>query len=253
MRMSIPRRFVIFGATSAIAQAVARKLVAKGCSLYCVGRNPHKLQAVLDDLRVRAMDGQVVEGAQSDLSKIVEHESLFEEAEHALGGIDGVLVAHGTLPDQRVCEVSIDRMIEEFETNAMSVISLSTIAAKRFAAQGAGMIVVISSVAGDRGRQSNYVYGAAKGMVSIFLEGLRNRLWKMGVHVLTIKPGFVDTPMTEVFDKSGPLWVSPERAARDIVRAMERRRDIAYVPWFWRPIMFIIRHIPEGVFKRLSL
>jgi short-subunit dehydrogenase len=119
-------------------------------------------------------------------------------------------------------------------------------------AQGSGTIAVISSVAGDRGRQSNYVYGAAKGMVTRFLQGLRNRLAKRGVQVLTIKPGFVDTPMTAAF-KKGALWAQPDAVARGIVAAVDAGKDEVYLPGFWRLIMAIIRHIPEPIFKRLSL
>ena len=111
---------------------------------------------------------------------------------------------------------------------------------------------MIGSVAGDRGRQSNYVYGAAKGMVSLFLQGLRNRLAKQGVQVLTIKPGFVDTPMTAAFSK-GALWAKPDDIARGIVRAVDRKSDEVYLPGFWWVIMTIIRHIPERIFKKLSL
>jgi len=118
--------------------------------------------------------------------------------------------------------------------------------------QGKGSLAVISSVAGDRGRQSNYVYGAAKGMVSLFLQGLRNRLSKKNVQVLTIKPGFVDTPMTAAFTK-GALWAKPEAVARGIVKAVDKRRDEVYLPGFWRLIMLLIRHIPESLFKKLSL
>ena len=112
--------------------------------------------------------------------------------------------------------------------------------------------MVISSVAGDRGRQSNYVYGSAKAAVTTFLQGLRNRLHPAGVQVLTVKPGFVDTPMTSAFPK-GPLWASPEQIARGIHRAIQKRKDVVYLPGFWRLIMRVIREIPEAVFKRLSL
>jgi short-subunit dehydrogenase len=111
---------------------------------------------------------------------------------------------------------------------------------------------VISSAAGDRGRQSNYVYGAAKGAVSIFMQGLRNRLHSSGVRVLTIKPGFVDTPMTAAFSK-GVLWARPQQVARGIYKAIEKKKDIVYLPWFWSPIMRVIRGVPEAIFKRLRL
>jgi decaprenylphospho-beta-D-erythro-pentofuranosid-2-ulose 2-reductase len=130
--------------------------------------------------------------------------------------------------------------------------SVLTHLANRFERQGFGTIAVISSVAGDRGRQSNYVYGAAKGAVSIFMQGLRNRLHPRGVQVLTIKPGFVDTPMTAAFPK-GILWARPQQVARGICEAIEKKRDVVYLPWFWSPIMGVIRGLPEALFKRLRL
>jgi decaprenylphospho-beta-D-erythro-pentofuranosid-2-ulose 2-reductase len=142
--------------------------------------------------------------------------------------------------------------VKEFNTNGTSTIALMTVAANRFEAQRHGALAVISSVAGDRGRQSNYLYGSAKAAVSAFASGLRQRLAKVGVAVVTIKPGFVDTPMTKDFPK-GPLWAKPEAVARGIMRAIDRRRNVVYLPWFWCLIMLIIRHIPESVFKRIKL
>jgi hypothetical protein len=133
------------------------------------------------------------------------------------------------------------------------VISLTTLLANRFEQRGRGTLIAISSVAGDRGRQSNYVYGAAKGMISLLLQGLRNRLSSKGIQVITIKPGFVDTPMTAAFEKKGLLWAQPDQIAKGIVAAVERGRDEVYLPWFWRWIMLVIRHIPERLFKRLQL
>jgi short-subunit dehydrogenase len=169
-----------------------------------------------------------------------------------LGGIDIVLIAHGSLPDQKACEQDTQKTLEAINTNAISTISLLTYLANHFERQGRGTIAVISSVAGDRGRQSNYVYGTAKAAVTVFLQGLRNRLYKSGVQVLTIKPGFVDTPMTAAF-KKGLLWASPEEIAKAIYIAIATTKDIIYAPWYWRWILLIIRHIPEILFKRLSL
>lgn len=251
--MNTLQRTVLFGATSAIAQAVARLLVAKGASLYCVGRNPAKLDALLADLKVRAAAGQVISGEVANLNETTRHTDLFAAAERALGGIDAILVAHGSLPDQKMCEASAEMTLREIETNVLSPISLLTIAAERLEAQQGGVIAAISSVAGDRGRQSNYVYGASKGMLTIFMQGLRNRLTKSGVAVVTIKPGFVDTPMTAAFDKKGPLWASPQDVATGIVTAMERGKGEVYLPGFWRLILLVIRHIPSRIFNRMSL
>ncbi|MBP1150393.1 SDR family oxidoreductase [Methylocaldum sp. RMAD-M] len=246
-------RTVIFGATSAIAQEVARQLVARGSSVYCIGRNPEKLEVLLNDLRVRANASQIIEGQSADLENTDCHEALLISAVQALGTLDAILIAHGSLSDQTRCQASASLTIKEIHTNALSAISLLTLAANVMESQQRGVIAAISSVAGDRGRQSNYVYGAAKGMLSLFLQGLRNRLTKKGVAVVTVKPGFVDTPMTAAFDKSGLLWTKPDIVARGIVRAMERGDREVYLPEYWRWIMLVIRHIPECIFVRMSL
>lgn len=251
--MNSLNRVVIFGATSAIAEHTARQLVQNGASVYCIGRNTDKLSRIIADLKVRAGRDQTIDGMSADLSDINQHLSLIEQASEALGGLDAALIAHGTLPNQKACEADVELTVQEIQTNALSVVSLLSLLANRFEAQGKGVIAAISSVAGDRGRQSNYVYGAAKGMVSLFMQGLRNRLAKKGVSVVTIKPGFVDSPMTADFDKSGPLWAKPEVIAKGIVNAMQKGKDEVYLPWFWWSIMQIIKHIPEAIFKRLSL
>lgn len=251
--MNSLNRVVIFGATSAIAEHTARQLVQNGASVYCIGRNSDKLSRIIADLKVRAGNDQIIEGVSADLTDINQHISLVQQANDALGGLDAALIAHGTLPDQKACEADVALTLQEIQTNALSVISLLSLLANQFEAQGKGVIAAISSVAGDRGRQSNYVYGAAKGMVSLFMQGLRNRLAKRGVSVVTIKPGFVDSPMTADFDKSGLLWTKPDVIARGIVNAMQKGKGDVYLPWFWWGIMQIIKHIPETIFKRLSL
>jgi len=251
--MNSLKRVILFGATSAIAEQTARQLVSQGASLYCVGRNRDNLMALIDDLKVRASDHQHIDGSVADLTDSTQHAHLIDTAEQVLGGIDGVLIAHGTLPDQQACQADTILTRQEIETNALSVINLLTLLANRLEKQQHGVIGVISSVAGDRGRQSNYVYGAAKGMVTLFLQGLRNRLAKANVDVVTIKPGFVDTPMTAAFDKGGPLWAKPEQIAKGIITAMQKGKGEVYLPWFWWGIMLIIKHIPEAIFKRMSL
>jgi short-subunit dehydrogenase len=243
-------KILIVGATSAIAEATARLYAEKGAHLFLVARNAQRLEAVAADLRTRGAAS--VDTEAMDANSCDRHEALVERADQALGGIDLALIAHGTLPDQKACERSFELTRTELETNALSILSLLTHLANRLETRGAGTLAVISSVAGDRGRQSNYVYGTAKGAVSLFLQGLRNRLSKSGVRVLTIKPGFVDSPMTADFAK-GALWAKPEQIASGIARAVEKGRDVVYLPGFWRIIMLVIRAIPEGIFKRLSL
>ena len=250
--MNALRNVLIIGATSTIAEQAARQLVAHGANVFCVGRDAEKLATITQDLQVRAPQATIGSKAM-DLCDDKAHEPMLEEARAALGSLDAVLIAHGTLPDQKACEKSVATTRQEIETNAPSVISLLTLLGNRFEYQGGGVIAVISSAAGDRGRQSNYVYGSAKGMVTIFLQGLRNRLYKNGTDVVTIKPGFVDTPMTDGLDKSGPLWAKPDTIAMGIIKAMRKGRQEVYLPWFWWGIMQIIRNIPEFIFKRLSL
>ena len=244
------QKILIVGATSAIAEATARLYAARGDALFLVGRNSVRLETIAADLRVR---GAASVGCFSmDATDRTVHAAMLETATTALGGLDIALIAHGTLPDQKACEASVELTLKEIDNNGLSVVALATLLGAQLEAQGHGTLAVIGSVAGDRGRQSNYVYGAAKGMVSLFMQGLRNRLAKKGVQVLTIKPGFVDTPMTASF-KKGALWAQPGDIARSIVRAIEQRRDEVYLPGFWRLIMLIIRHIPERIFKKLSL
>jgi len=251
--MNSLNRVLIFGATSAIAEQTARQLVQDGASVYCIGRNEQKLDRVISDLKVRAGVNQTISGISADLVDQSKHQDLINRANEVLGGLDAVLIAHGTLPDQKACEVDAELTQKEIHINALSVINLLTILGNQFESQGKGVIAVISSVAGDRGRQSNYVYGAAKGMVSLFMQGLRNRLVSKGVSIVTIKPGFVDTPMTSEFDKKGPLWAKPDAIAKGILSAMRKGKNEVYLPWFWWWIMQIIKHIPEAIFKKLSL
>lgn len=244
------QRVLIIGATSAIAEATARIYASRGSRLYLVARDPKRLDAIVEDLRVR---GAGTVGCSSlDINDLARHEEVLDAAWADLEDLDIVLVAHGTLPDQKSCEASVETALSEFATNGTSTIALLTPLANRMERAGRGTIVVISSVAGDRGRASNYLYGAAKAAVTAFLSGLRQRLARHGVNVVTIKPGFVDTPMTRNF-KKGPLWAKPEAVATGIVKAVDRGKSVAYLPGFWFLIMTVIRSIPEFIFKRISL
>jgi decaprenylphospho-beta-D-erythro-pentofuranosid-2-ulose 2-reductase len=241
---------LIIGATSAIAEATARILAARGEPIYLVGRNNAKLAAIAADLSVRGSPRVGFEVL--DANDLVAHEPMLERADQFLSGMDKVVIAHGTLSDQAACEDSVSLTLQEIKTNGLSVVALLTRIANRLAQRQMGSITVISSVAGDRGRRSNYVYGSAKALVTAFLSGLRQRLRESGVNVITVKPGFVDTPMTASF-KKGALWAKPDSVAAGIVRAIDRKSQVVYLPGFWWVIMLIIKSIPEGIFARLKL
>ena len=241
---------LIIGATSAIAQAIAKIYAKNGDNLFLVARNSAKLNECCQDLQVKY--ATKIKTFTLDLNLINEHPKYLSEALAYFQNIDIAVIAHGTLPNQKECEISTQNTLQELSTNAISTIGLLTELANIFEKQRQGTIAVISSVAGDRGRQSNYVYGSAKSMVTTFCQGLRNRLQRSHVNVLTIKPGFVDTPMTANFKKS-PLWASPDSVAKDIVKAIRKRKYEVYTPWFWSLIMLIIKLIPERIFIKLKL
>jgi decaprenylphospho-beta-D-erythro-pentofuranosid-2-ulose 2-reductase len=245
-----PNRILILGATSAIAIAVMRQLITPAAHFFLVARSKEKLTAVAQDLLVRG--ARQVDMMVADLDDTHAHAQVLNVATTQLGGIDLALLAHGVLGDQAAAEQ--DYFIAEpiLVTNLLSPVSLLTWLANYCLAQSGGTLAVISSVAADRGRKSNYVYGASKAGLDAFLSGLRNRCDRAGVHVLTIKPGFVATPMTAHIPRNR-LFASPDRVAGDILKAVRKRKDIVYVPWFWRPIMTIIKAIPERIFKGRDL
>jgi decaprenylphospho-beta-D-erythro-pentofuranosid-2-ulose 2-reductase len=244
------KKILIIGATSAIATACARLWATEKSAFFLVGRNDEKLQQVAHDLITRG--ASVTHTHVLDLNNINSHTAMLDACFSALGSIDIVLIAHGTLPDQKACEQNTHIALQEFSSNGLNIIALLTVLANRMELQKTGTLAVISSVAGDRGRASNYLYGSAKAAVTTFCEGLRVRLFKSGVHVLTIKPGFVDTPMTAGLPLPKLLVVSPEHVAKNITKAIEKKTNILYTPWFWRWIMLIIQIIPAPLFKRLS-
>lgn len=245
------QNILIIGATSGIAEAAARRYAVQGARFFLVARDGKKLEAISTDLAARgAKDVQTFSMDANDSDLIPR---MVNAAWQAFGTIDVALVAHGTLPDQPRSENDIAYAIAEFRTNAESVIACLAGLAQRFEPQGNGVIAVIGSVAGDRGRASNYLYGAAKAAIDTYASGLRARLFKSGVHVLTIKPGFVATAMTANLNLPERLTATPESVARDIQRAIAKRRDVLYTPWFWNWIMLIIRWIPALIFNRMKL
>lgn len=244
------KKILIIGATSAIAEHCARIWATRGDTLYLVARNEERLKTIATDLKIRGAT-QVL-SYPMDLNDLDAHAVMLDLADSAMDGIDTVLIAHGTLSNQKVCEQSMEETLSEIKTNALSTICLLTRIANIFETKQAGVITVISSVAGDRGRASNYVYGSTKAMVTAFTSGLRQRLYKSNVAVVTIKPGFVDTPMTASL-KKGLLWVKPNVVAEKIMQAIDQRKDEIYVPAFWWVIMQMIKVIPNSVFKKLRL
>lgn len=245
-----PSSILIFGATSAIAYETSKLFAKDGASLYLCARDESDLKRLADDLKVRGAKDVCysVFDALDDISGI----SAIDKCLKKFPELDGVLIAHGSLPDQKVCEANPDEARKAIQINFTSSAVLVNYIANHFEKRGRGTIAVISSVAGDRGRQSNYVYGSAKGALTVFLDGLRHRLYRSGVKVVTIKPGFVDTPMTVNYEK-GLLFAKPDTVAKGIHEAMLNGRAVVYLPWFWRWIMFVIRNIPPVIFNKTRL
>lgn len=245
------KNVLIIGASSGIAEAVARRYAAQGSSFVLVARSEEKLAIIASDLVARGAAGvQTLVWEGDDLDSLP---ALANSAWNALGTVDLALIAHGTLPDQARAQGDLAYAMEQFRTNGESAVACMLALAGHFEAQGHGVLAVIGSVAGDRGRGSNYVYGAAKAAVDAFASGLRAQLFKKGVHVLTIKPGFVATPMTAELDLPAALTATPDRVAADIEKAVDSRCNVLYTPWFWGWIMRIIRFLPTAIFKRSKL
>lgn len=244
------RKILVIGAASAIAQETIKLFAKDGDSMYLTDLKYSRLVAISEDFQTRYNVNVFIK--EFDVLDFDEHSNLIADAADKLGQIDIILIAHGTLPDQHKMQDNYLDAITEFNINGLSVISLSTVASQYFESRGKGTLAVISSVAGDRGRQSNYLYGSAKGAVSLFLQGLRNRLSSSEIKVITIKPGMVDTPMTAHLPK-GILFAKASAVGKGIYDAILKKKDIAYIPGYWRFVMFIIKHIPESIFKKLKL
>lgn len=249
-----PKRIVILGALSAIAEAAAREWARRGPARFAlVGRQPERLEAVASHLRVI---GAEVATYMADLDT-ADASALTSRIAAEIGGIDIVLLAYGALGDQQASERDPKAAAQQLQTNFVSAAPWSLAAANVLEAQGHGCLVVIGSVAGDRGRASNYVYGAAKGGLGLLVQGIAHRLSKAGARAVLVKPGFVETPMTaHIQGRGGPLWSTPERVAAVIVAAADPAsgaKAVVYAPWFWRWIMFVIRNIPDRVFHKTGL
>lgn len=245
------KKIAIFGATSVIAQEAAKLFADGHAQLFLIGRNPDKLEAVKNDLLTRG--AAKVDCLQANLAELSRHTEIFGAALRSLGQIDGVLIAHGDNGNQLESQRNPQEAIKTITVNSLSVISLATLAAQYFDQQQNGCLAVISSVAGDRGRKSNYVYGSAKAGVSVFMEGLLHRFSGSPVRVLLIKLGLVKTPMLPLALHRHSLAAHPRDVGQAICRAMQRRRGVSYMPGYWRFIMAAIKALPNTVFNRLNL
>ena len=237
---------LVVGATSAIAAHTAREYARRGARPFLVARDRARLEALAEEL------GEAIAGvASGDFDQLEENAAHVETAIEALGTIDVAVLAHGWLPDQRETERDLATALRALSTNFTSTVSFLIPLANQLEAQGRGRIAVLTSVAGERGRPRNYTYGAAKSATSTYLEGVRSRLYDAGVTVHDIRLGPVDTPMTADHPKTA-LFGDAQQVGQAIVRAVERGRRITYLPWFWRPIMAVVRHLPEPLFQRFD-
>jgi decaprenylphospho-beta-D-erythro-pentofuranosid-2-ulose 2-reductase len=245
-----PKKILVLGATSGIAEATCRIWAKQGARLFLVARNADKLAAVAADLKTRG--ASYVDTAVADLDDTTQHPTLLAHAINSLTGMDVAYLAHGILGEQPQAELEFAHAAQILHTNFVAPVSMLTWLANYCVQRHAGVLAVISSVAGDRGRKSNYLYGSSKAGLSAFLGGLRNRVDREGVTVLTIKPGPTKTAMTSGM-KGSEKFADVNKVAETIVAAVDKKRDSLYVPFQWQPIMFVIRNIPESVFKKLNL
>lgn len=241
---------IVVGASSGIGLAVARRLAIEGRRVALLARRDGELRAMaatIDDaLGRQAAFPYVHDAADADAA-----EPLFARIEQDLGPVDELHYVAGVMPEVAVDEFDLEKDRLQVQVNLLGCIAWGNAAARRFLSRKAGCIVGVTSVAQDRGRIGRPVYNASKAGMDTYLEALRNRLWRHGVRVTTIRPGFVETPMTAGLALKGAI--AADRAAELILRARDKQRAIAYVPWKWRPIMFVIRNLPSFVFRRLSI
>ena len=242
-------RYLICGATSAVAGKFIERVIQKGHKVVLVGRNEQKINALTNHYNT-IKPSSVIDTFLLDFNKTSEHQALANKME--TWKITDILCSWGILGDDKIAQVNSNHAVEIVNSNFTSYVSLLATITPYFEKQNNGSITVITSVAGDRGRQSNYTYGSAKGALSIYLDGMRHRFASTGVNIIDIKPGFIDTPMTSEL-KKGALWAKPEKIATDIERAIIHSKPKIYTPFFWRYIMYVIKNIPYFIFKKLKI
>lgn len=240
---------LIIGACSAIAKACARRYAVQGHSFMLLARHQESLEKLAKDLTARGAEAVCYRIADFAIDDYL---AAMQDAVTAMGQIDLVLMAHSVLGEQEHYQNDIETLEKMLQINSISSIKMLTVLANVMEQQGTGKIAFISSVAGDRGRASNYAYGSSKAIMNTFLQGLRARLSRANVHVLNVKPGFVDTPMTASVEKKGLLWAQPEDVALGIEKALNKQKSEVYLPWFWCIIMGIIKRIPTKIFNKLN-
>lgn len=244
-------RVIILGATSAIAEATARLYAAEGADLVLVARQPERLTSVAADLKVRG--AARVQTEVRDLAALDAIDTDFERYVARLGGVDHVLLAYGILgnrPDDNPDPGTTETLLR---VNFNSAAAWALAAADVLERQGQGSLVVLGSVAGDRGRRANFLYGATKAGLATIVEGIAHRFGNSGPRAVIVKPGPTITPMTEAFARKGPLWATPESVAAVVRCAADRGGPVVYAPRFWRFIMLTIRFLPTSLFNRLDL
>ncbi len=247
------KRIVVIGATSGIAEQCCRAWLAKGpADMTLVVRDAARGEKIATDLRVRGGAVSRIAVMTANFVSVDDIERVARET-HAAGAVDIVLIAHGSLPDSGSCEADLALCHDTLDVNAVSPALFAEAFARRFAEANHGTIALIGSVAGDRGRAANYVYGAAKALVARYAEGLDHRFAGTNVRVVLIKPGPTDTPMAARYKAQGRNLASPRDVAETTVRAIEQGRPVVYAPLKWLPIMLILRHMPRFIFNKLRI
>lgn len=241
-------RVLILGANSDVAESLSAILAKEGHELILAGRSKEKLDALASDLKIRYENSVLT--ILFDAEKVEAHKQFYETLPQKP---DWVICAFGLLVDQNEAETNAKLTMQSYWVNMLGAISILDIIANDFINRKSGFIIGISSVAGDRGRGSNYTYGSAKAGFSAYLSGLRNRLDKYGVHVITVKPGFINSKMTAHLVLPKILTASPNQVAYAIRKSIDKKRNVVYVKWVWKYIMMIIKFIPESIFKKMSL
>lgn len=245
------KTILILGANSGMAKPLARRLVLSQAQLVLAGRNLKELEASAADLAIRSQ-GPKPMVFPFDIAALENHGSFLAQVLKKVKNLDEAYLFVGCMHEQKAAESDPALAREMLMANYVGAVSILECLAGYMGKRGQGLIVGVSSVAGDRGRQSNYIYGSSKAGLSVYLQGLRNRLAPKGVHVMTVKPGMVDTAMTRNMRK-GLLFAKPDAIAKGILKAVRRKKNVVYLPGFWRWIMLIIRMVPEGVFKKMKM